>query len=100
MSRLRGRVDRLEKVRADRQHLLAEPYPAHTKEPIDYEAVGAVTRELLESSPMGKEAALDLLLRSIPNSMRKTSPSAGVESQGLPPASDADVHDMEEEEDA
>jgi hypothetical protein len=47
-------LDRLERVRDDRAHLLAEPYPAHTKEPIDYEAVFAIMDDLFETAPMGR----------------------------------------------
>ena len=75
MSRLDTRLARLERIQVDRAHLLAEPYPAHTKEKIDFDAVFAVMEELFETAPMGKEAALDLVLRSIPKPLRTPRPT-------------------------
>jgi len=68
-------LDRLERVRDGRAHLLAEPYPAHTKGTIDFDAVSAVLEELLETASIGKEAALDLMLRSIPKPLRTSGPT-------------------------
>ena len=75
MSRLSTRLARLERVRDDRAHLVAEPYPAHTKEPINYAAVAAITRELFATAPMGTEAALALVLSSIPKPLRTPDPT-------------------------
>ena len=70
MSRLSKRLGKLERVRDDRAHLLAEPYPAHTKEPINYAAVTAITRKLFATAPMVTDAALALVLSSIPKPLR------------------------------
>ena len=76
-AKIKTRVERLERTRDDRRRCDESLRPGHTKEPVDHAAVNAILEELLESAPMGRDAALAMMVNAIPKCLRGTPATGG-----------------------